>query len=247
MKIKFSVVVPAFNEAEFIGPAVKTLEKQTVPRNSYEIIVVDNNSTDDTAKIARKAGADKVVHESQPGTNFARQRGVLESEGEIVAFLDADSEPIPEWLEKIGKDLEKPGASGVSGPYDYGFRNSFIRVLDRLYARFILVHLDQILFFVFRRKAGMIFGGNFAAWRWAIDKIGGLPPLKFWGDDGATAMLLSRKAGRVIFDPELIVKSSPRRFEKDGMLSLLFRYIRAYLKVYFRSEGSYTELNQQKK
>ncbi len=233
--MKFSVVIPAYNEEKVVAKAIASLRKQNIPRADFEIIVVDNNSTDKTSEIARKAGADKVLKETQKGTNFAREKGFEASEGTIVAFLDADSEVPTDWLLGIEKDLSRPGVSAVSGTFDYGFKG-ITAFFDYLYSHILMRNLDSILHFFFRRKAGVIIGGNFGAWRWAIQKIGGLPPLRFWGDDAAIAMLLSRKVGRVIFDPELAVKSSPRRYEKEGIIKLTVRYMLAYFKVYFSKE-----------
>ena len=230
--MKFSIVIPAHNEAEYVGQAIKTVLGQDYPRRDFEIIVVDNNSEDETAKVAKSAGADKVVKETNQGTNSARERGFKESKGEIIAFLDADCEAPPDWLQKIERSLKASGVAAVSGPYNYGFAG-FKKRLLKLYFR-LIANIDRVLYFVFRKKTGIIFGGNFAVWKWAIQKIGGLPPLKFWGDDTAIAMVLSRKAGRVIFDPTILVKSSPRRFYKTGFLELAVRYIWNYLKIYFR-------------
>jgi glycosyltransferase involved in cell wall biosynthesis len=232
---RFSVVIPAYNESKTIVHAIASLKRQNVPREAFEIIAVDNNSTDDTAVAAHRAGADKVVAEHEKGTNFARQRGFLVSEGKIVAFLDADSTVPHDWLMRIEMSLLKPGVAAVSGPYDYGFRGLRLWV-DKLFQNILFAHLAEILKFLFHRRGGVIIGGNFAAWRWAIEKIGGLPPLRFWGDDAAIAMLIARKAGRVFFNPGLRVKSSPRRFKEEGFFSLEIRYIRAYFKVYFSKE-----------
>ncbi len=230
--MKVSVVIPARNEEVKIGAAVRALLRQEFPRSDFEIIVVDNGSTDNTSGAAKIAGADKVILEKEPGTNIARQRGVKESTGEIIGFLDADSEAPPEWLNKISRLLHEPGVVAVSGPYEMSL------VGWKGYAEIIFAHkflpmLDKILYFVFRKKAGVIIGGNFAAWRWAINQIGGLPPLKFWGDDAATAMKLSREVGRVLFTPEIEVKNSPRRYEKRGFLRLSFIYAWHYIKMFF--------------
>jgi glycosyltransferase involved in cell wall biosynthesis len=230
--MRFSVILPAYNEAEGIGRSIGSLKSQNFPRETFEIIVVDNNSTDDTARVARASGADKVVVEKEKGTNIARERGFEESVGEIVAFLDADSVAPPDWLQKIEKSLSRDGIAAVSSGYDYGFKG-LNKALSDFFDRFVLSHVGDFLYFIFRRKAGVIIGGNFASYRWAIEKIGGLPPLHFWGDDAAIAMLISRHAGKVLFDPDLTVKSSPRRFEKEGILKLELRYISAYLKVFF--------------
>lgn len=242
--MRFSIIIPAFNEAENIGTVVRAVLAQSVPRDQFEVIVVDNKSTDDTGSLAREAGADKVVREENPGTNIARARGVAEARGEMLAFADADTEPPPNWLAHIEKDLLRPGVAAVSGPYEYSFRG-FAWLLERFANRFFFPYLGKILYFFFRKKSGIILGGNFGAWRWAIEKIGGLPPLKFWGDDVATAMLIARKAGKVVYDPDLRSKSSPRRFKREGFMRLQTRYIRVYLRVYFKNEDEYANLNNE--
>jgi hypothetical protein len=100
----------------------------------------------------------------------------------------------------------------------------------------LLPRLGTLVYFIFGRKMGIMIFGNSAIWRSAIKKIGGLPPLAFWGDDSATAALLSRRVGKVVFDPHLIVKSSPRRFDKEGLFKLQKKYAQAFFKVYFSKD-----------
>lgn len=233
--MKFSIVIPAYNEATEIGATIASLLHQTWPRQEYEIIVVDNNSTDDTAEQARQAGADQVLHESQKGTNFARECGRKSAAGEIICFMDADCQAPRNWLELIEKGLAQPGIAAISGPYDYGF-TGLTRILDKIYVGFLLPRLDRILYAIFRRRTGVMIGGNFAASAASLRVIGGLPPIAFWGDDTAIALLLSRKVGRVVFDPQLKVKSSPRRFQKKGLIRTNLRYIFAYVKLYWSNE-----------
>ena len=231
-KKQYSIVIPALNEAESIASCVAALLYQTVPRAEYEIVVVDNSSTDRTSQIALGAGADKVVVETHRGTNFARQRGLDESSGEIVGFLDADCLPPPDWLEKVAVKLSDPDVKAVSGPCDFGF-NGLPWLVDIVYARHFIPKLDRLLFFVFRKRAGALMGGNFATHRSTLEAIGGFPPFTFHGDDSAVAMLISRKVGRVVFDRDFRVRSSPRRFEKEGHLRLVLTYAWHYMKNYF--------------
>src|SRR3989344_5171320 len=107
--MKFSIVIPAFNEEASIGVAIQSLLNQKIGRKDYEIIVVDNNSTDKTSAVAKAAGADKVLKEKHPGPNYARQKGYSESNGSIVAFLDADSLVPKDWLLRIEKDFKNKG------------------------------------------------------------------------------------------------------------------------------------------
>lgn len=230
--MRFSVVIPAYNEAIELPATLAALQKQTVSRDAYEIIVADNNSTDQTSVVAREHGADQVILETEKGTNMARARGAASAQGDIIAFLDADCIAPPSWLSHIEQDLKKSGVAAVSGPFDYGF-TGVARLLDRVYTRFGMQNISALLYFVFRKRAGVIVGGNFALWRQVIPQIGGFPKLAFWDDDAAIAMLVSRRVGKVLFDPILRVKSSPRRFERDGFLRLALRYFVAYFKIYF--------------
>ena len=193
--------------------------------------MVDNNSKDATSEVSKKLGA-RAIFEATPGTNFAREAGRKAAQGEIIVFLDSDCEPPIDWLSRIEADLSLPGVAAVSGPYDYGFRG-FLGFAGNFYERFILVIAPKLLRILFWKKAGVLIGGNFAGRRETFEKIGGLPPLKFYGDDAAIAMLVARRAGKVLFDPDLKVKSSPRRFETQGLFKTNLKYVSTYLKIYF--------------
>lgn len=229
---KFSIIIPAWNEEEYVGAAIGASRAQDYPRDRFEIIVVDNNSADKTSMAARKAGADKVVLEPEQGTNMARNRGVEEAEGEILAFLDADCIPPPEWLRHLEENLSKRGVAATSGPYDLGFAG-IRKYMDLLYTHFLFWVIPMALETVFRKKAGVIIGGNFAMKRSTMDVIGEFPRYRFFGDDTAIATLIARKVGRVWYDTSLTVKSSPRRLERHGLLTTAFRYAFHFFKVYF--------------
>ncbi len=241
--MRFSVIIPAHNEEKLIGVAIRALAAQTVSRSAYEIIVVNDTSADDTAGAARRAGADIVVEEAEPGTNFARQRGVREAHGDVLCFLDADNIAPPDWLARIEMHLQKPGVALVSGPYDFSF-TGLLRTVDRIYIR-LVIDLVSLLPVFFGIKTAPIMEGNFAAWRWAIEKIGGLPPLRFFGDGAAIVRLITAKAGTIVFDLNLTVQSSKRRWQSWGFIRSLYRYNRAFLMVYFKGEKAYDTLNRE--
>jgi glycosyltransferase involved in cell wall biosynthesis len=112
---RFSVVVPAYNEASTLGSCLDSLLSQDF-RGSYEIIVVDNNSTDGTAGVARSRGV-RVVHEPREGVCSARQRGTELAEGEIVVSTDADTVFSRGWLSRIDQAFrEDPARVAVAGP-----------------------------------------------------------------------------------------------------------------------------------
>jgi len=113
----YSVVVPAQNAAREIGDCVRALNDQTIPRERYEIVVVDDGSTDGTVVAAQEAGADRVLVISHGGPSAARNAGVEASRGVIVLFTDADCEPSPEWLERMVAPFADPRVMGTKGTY----------------------------------------------------------------------------------------------------------------------------------
>ena len=230
--MKFSIIIPAYNEEKYIEKTVRAALRQDIPRKDFEIIVVDNNSTDKTSEVAKRAGADKVVLEKKKGTNMARERGFEESRGKIVAFLDADCAPPKNWLRNIEKLLAKEHAAAISGPYDYNFHGA-TKTAEKIYEKFAFKKIPEFLEKAFGKRAGAIIGGNFAAPRETIQKIGGLPPIVFSGDDAAIAILIARKVGKVAFSSKLRVKSSPRRFKERGLLNTVSKYGWYYFKTYF--------------
>jgi glycosyltransferase involved in cell wall biosynthesis len=103
-----SIVIPTFNGAARLPRVLASLAAQTAPDGSFEVIVVDNASTDQTSTAAREAVAVKnlrerdvevrVIGESRQGTTHARIRGVIESRSDLVCFLDDDNIPEPEYI-----------------------------------------------------------------------------------------------------------------------------------------------------
>lgn len=115
---KISVVIPAYNEARFLPRCLKSLSNQ-VDSPDFEVIVVDNASTDGTSNIAKKFGV-RVIHESEKGVAHARDAGLKAAKGEIIVSTDADSFFSPDWLRNIAKFFEThPHASGLAGHYHF--------------------------------------------------------------------------------------------------------------------------------
>ena len=110
-----SVVVPARDAEGTIRACVDALLHQTARRDTYEVIVVDDGSTDATARIAEQAGA-RVVSTSQGGPAAARNRGIAEARGDIILFTDADCVPLGDWIDRMIAPFDR-GVDGVKGAY----------------------------------------------------------------------------------------------------------------------------------
>jgi len=93
-----SVVIPVWNNLDLIAKCLTALAEQTYPRDRFEVLVVDNGSTDATANVARSYPFVAVLSEQVAGSYRARNRGLRSARGEYVAFTDADCIPDPDWL-----------------------------------------------------------------------------------------------------------------------------------------------------
>ena len=137
-----SVIVPVFNNAAPLRTCLAALEAQTLPRDRYEIIVVDNGSTDGTAADLDDRAGRRLVHERTPGSYAARNRGVAAARGQVFAFTDSDCVPAPDWLERglaaVGDDLSP---AVVAGHVDLFYGNPGQPTAVELYER--LTALDQ--------------------------------------------------------------------------------------------------------
>lgn len=106
---KISVIICTYNREKYLPTALKSLIKQTIEPKDYEIIIVNNNSTDNTEEISIRFIEDnpqlniKYVVEKQKGLSVARNRGILESSGEIIVFIDDDAEVTENYLEEAIK------------------------------------------------------------------------------------------------------------------------------------------------
>jgi glycosyltransferase involved in cell wall biosynthesis len=114
---EYSVVVPAYQAADTVGHCVRALHTQTVSRERYEIIVVNDASTDETASVAKAAGADRVLSRPHGGPAAARNAGIKTAKGHIVLFTDADCEPSPEWVEQMTAPFADDRVMGAKGAY----------------------------------------------------------------------------------------------------------------------------------
>lgn len=113
---KVSVIVPCRNEERWIGVCLEALVRGSFPRSDYEILVIDNGSTDQTREIA-SVFADQVLVENTNKVSRARNLAAAGAHGEVLAFLDADCIPDRDWLDKATASLARDNAGIVGAHY----------------------------------------------------------------------------------------------------------------------------------
>ena len=113
--MRFSIIVPVYNTAAFLPECIAALKHQDYEPGEYEILMVDNNSTDGSAVILADAAGIRVFSEPKQGAYAARNRGLLAATGDIIAFTDSDCLPDSGWLQAIDRRLADPRIQVVLG------------------------------------------------------------------------------------------------------------------------------------
>lgn len=97
---KISVIIPVYNDQDGLDRALSHISRQTLPSSEFEVIIVDNNSNPPIGLSPELKFSHTLVSYAKPGSYAARNYGVQQSNGQIIAFLDADCYPSDQWLEK---------------------------------------------------------------------------------------------------------------------------------------------------
>ncbi|MDG6249254.1 glycosyltransferase [Methanocalculus sp.] len=119
--VQISVIICTYNRSNILSGSIESLMHQTADKEIFEIIVVDNNSTDNTKEIVnqfRNAENLRYIFEPNQGLSHARNRGFREAKGEYVAYIDDDARADPDWITGIYMMLQElnPRPIGIGGP-----------------------------------------------------------------------------------------------------------------------------------
>jgi len=114
--IKYSVIIPAYNAKDTIRDCLNSLINQSINKEEYEIIVVDDGSTDGTGQIVSEYPI-TYIRQSNHGPASARNHGSRNSQGEILLFTDSDCLPVFNWIEEMTNPLKDSNVVAVKGVY----------------------------------------------------------------------------------------------------------------------------------
>jgi len=205
--VAVSVVIPFFNAEKTLKRCINSL--LALPSDSFEVILVNNNSTDDSPQVAQTAAKrypQRFIYaeEKKRGPVFARNRGAGLARGEILAFIDADCLVEPDWLPQLLRSFEDPQTGAVAGRVSgQGGRTVF----DKFHALFTFrgPRRPQVY-----RRFTLISGGfptaNLAVRKEVFQRTGGFDPsLKFFAEDYDLCARIYREGFHIRYNPEAIV------------------------------------------
>ena len=223
--IKASIIVPTRNRSKYLEIALQSLLLQDYQSFQYEIIIVDNGSSDNTRKISESYRSNNLAHnikyifEPEPGLLSGRHRGALNAKGEILIFIDDDIEAVKGWLSAIMDTFKDETVHLVGGPslpkYEVTppewinkyFQDSHIK---KMCSHLSLLYMgDQTI----EIDPNMIWGLNFSIRKKTLFDLGGFHPdgvpgeyIHFRGD-GETGLSLKiiRNKLRSLHNPKALV------------------------------------------
>ena len=193
-----SVIVCSYNGGRTLARCLESLGKLNYP--NYEVILIDDGSTDNTAEIAAQFPNVRYIHQTNHGLSHARNTGARAAKGDVFAYTDSDCMADPDWLYYLIGTLTSGEYGGVGGPnVSPPARNSIQAVVAAAPGGPSHVLLTDTV-------AEHIPGCNMAFYRWAFENIGGFDPEYLKAGDDVDFCWRLQQAGFVIaFSPTAIV------------------------------------------
>lgn len=212
---------------------LRALSNQTYPRESAEWIVVCDGCIDDSARVAREAGADKVIEQPSSGPAAARNAGLASAAAPIVLFLDDDIIPTNGWIQALIDDVEPTDANVLHMGY-CPYAPSAIRThLDRRNAAWYETKLRPLGDPSHAWRFTDFFGGNFGADRLALTELGAFDPRFALFEDAELALRALQSGWRIRLVPDACaehhahreVAEYGRQAFRSGQVDVLFATI----------------------
>jgi len=220
--VNVSVIIPTLNEEGYIEKTLSSLEKQL--EKGDEIILVDSYSKDNTVKTAKRFGA-RVVYIGRCGIGPAKTFGAKHAKNKIIAMLDADGVPAPDWLSRIKRQFEDETVNMITGIDPFESPNLSRKLL---YGVFTRIFFELGRFSYKTKRIAFMSVNNCAIRKDVFLKYGGLRNVVCEDlDFGHRAKGLEG----VIYDDKLIVTLSDRRFKKEGVIRVILTWFKADIAI----------------
>ncbi len=195
-----SVIIPVFNGEKTIARTLQALQNKDFPPKEFEVIVVNDGSTDNTERVVSQFNWVKFVSQKNSGPAAARNRGAKEAKGEILVFLDADCVPKKNWLSEMMFPFKTPEIAGVQGRYE--------NPLNHWMARFVQLEIEERYERMEKKEFIDFIGSYSAAYRRDVFLSENGFDEKFRsasGEDPDLSFRLASKGCKMVFAPNAVV------------------------------------------
>ena len=221
--LTLTIVIPAYNEQSYLAACLNSIAEQTVLPS--EVIVVDNNSTDETVKLAREYSFVKLLHEPKQGVFFAARKGFNAARSDVIGRIDADTILPPNWVETIQERLQDTSVAAVTGPVSY-------YDMPLPHANYWFDHIMRVLTYKFAyANSPFLYGSNLAIRRKVWRKLAkDLCPQQNIHEDIDLAIHVKEAGHEIVYSKSLLSGASGRRYN-DGLKSF-GGYIGMYRRTY---------------
>lgn len=229
--MKVSFIVPAYNEEKLLSRCLDSIIDEANRCDwveEYEVIVVDNASTDGTADVVAQYPFVKRAVCPRKGLTRARETGFYWASYDVQAYIDADNYLPRGWMDNLAVLDEATGVVAITGPVYYFEQSWWVRWAARgFYALTMLCH---------SLIGPSMQGGNFVIRKRALELAGGhSTDIDFYGEDTDIAVRLS-KFGEIRLLPSMWIYSSDRRLAHYGVVRAVWAYTLNYFSVILRGK-----------
>lgn len=204
MSIEVSVIVPVLNASYYIEECINHLLNQSLSSESYEVIIIDNGSTDNTPDLVKSYPVRLEYETSIKSPYAARNRGLEIAKGKVVAFTDADCYADRKWLENGLKLMNDLGADLVGG--NVKFRFSDPPTMAEIYDSLSNLEMKNNI-----REKGVAKTGNLFSKKEVFNVVGKFIPTIRSGGDVEWTKRASKNGFKIIFGEDVIVKKRARK------------------------------------
>jgi len=222
--LTLTIVIPVFNEQNHLKACLEAIAAQTVIPD--EVIVVDNNSTDDSRRVAKQFSFVRLISEKKQGVLFAKNKGFSAARGDIIGRIDADSILPPRWVETVKLSLADNSYAALTGPVNY-----YDMPLPEV--NYHLDHWMRSSIYNWSPKSPFLFGSNMAIRKAVWDEVrGSLCGDTYMHEDLDLAIHLYERGYDILYSNRLLAGASGRRYNDSP--SRFYRYISMYRQTYLR-------------
>ena len=218
-----SVIIPTRNRAALLKDALESICVQSLTSDCFEVLVIDNASTDNTRLIVEESRTSHpdihYIHEEKPGLHNGRHRGAQQAKGEVLVFVDDDIIAAPGWLKAIHETFKDPAVALAGGKILPKWEGDVPRWIELFTVRtelgWTIGNLSLLDFGDMKKDipAGYVYGCNFSIRKSVLFECGGFHPdampqelIRYRGDgESALSRKIMEKGYRIVYEPDALV------------------------------------------